>query len=121
MRAGQSCRHGEVEYEDITMRARAGDGGKKAPGPTYALLWFQDGFPMKSMCLEDWNGSKAQPLAGVTFGLVIFFCLSELLFPNCQNGHDDPHSSGYYAKNSGREQGIVHCTQPTTPSFHTLL
>lgn len=34
-----------MEYEDITMRARAGDGGKKAPGPTYALLWFQDGFP----------------------------------------------------------------------------
>lgn len=76
MRAGQSCRLGEVEYEDITMRARAGDGGKKAPGPTYALLWFQDGFPMKSMCLEDWNRSKAQPLAGVTFGLVFFLPLS---------------------------------------------
>lgn len=38
---------------------------------------------MKSMWLENWDGSKAQPLADGTFELVIF-CLSELLlFPNC--------------------------------------
>lgn len=45
LREQASPAHGGVEYEGIVMRAGAGDGGKEAPGPTQAQLWFRGGFP----------------------------------------------------------------------------
>lgn len=45
LREQASPAHGGAGYEGITMRARARDGGKEAPGPTQAQLWFRGGFP----------------------------------------------------------------------------